>query len=41
MAWYLGMAECDLDGTPTARGTNSIFYRTHQSSSLGERNADK
>jgi prepilin-type N-terminal cleavage/methylation domain-containing protein len=41
MAWYLGVAECDLDGTADGKGSNSIFYRTPQSSGLGERNPDK
>lgn len=39
--WYVGVAECDFDGVANGQGNNSIFYRTHQSSGLGERNPEK
>jgi len=39
--WYLGIGECDLDGVADGAGNNSIFYRTHQNTTLGERNPDK
>jgi type II secretory pathway pseudopilin PulG len=37
-AWYLARAECDFDSDPTV---NSVFYRTHASSGLGEVNPDR
>jgi len=39
--WYLGVAECDMDGVADGKGNNSVFYRTPQSSGLGEKNPDK
>jgi prepilin-type N-terminal cleavage/methylation domain-containing protein len=40
-AWYVLVAECDLDATADGQGNNSIFYRTSLSASLGEKNPGK
>jgi len=39
--WYLGVAECDLDGVDDGVGKNTVFYRTHHGAGMGERNPGK